>query len=88
MEDFAKVIASGKRRESLEAMRDLLANRLVDAGDRESAGIAKELRAIVDAIDAIPTAREESVVDNLADEVAVQRDKRKRDGRGKDAAGL
>lgn len=62
---FTKVIASGNLRESLEAIRDRLADELAVAQGREVAPIAKELRAVVEAINAIPGAREGSVSDDL-----------------------
>lgn len=79
--DLQSVLRQGDRRKSLEALREKLAAELDQAVGRDIAAIAKELRNVVDAIDAIPISREESVVDQLADEVAAQRAKRKAGGR-------
>lgn len=75
--DLKSVVAQGDRRASLEALRDHLAEALVEALDKDKASIAGRLHAILDAIDAIPTVREDSVADQLAsahtDELAKRR---------------
>jgi hypothetical protein len=66
--DLEQVTASGDRRKSLEALRDYLAAEL-QAGPSTSvavAPIAKELRAVLEELDSLPTGREESKVDDLA----------------------
>lgn len=62
---FLKVIRSGKRKESLEAIRGLLAQRLYDAEARESASVAKQLIAVINELDSVGVGREGSFVDEL-----------------------
>lgn len=64
--DLVAAVTSGGRRRSLEAIRDRLASDLEAAVGRDAAVIAKELRAVIDAIDKLPPAREVSTVDQLA----------------------
>lgn len=81
---MASVAADGDRRASLEALRDLLAGELdgpghdagcecacgVDPRDaRVIAGLAKEFRAVIDLLDAIPTAKEDEPLDRIAGNV-------------------
>ncbi|MGI5493873.1 hypothetical protein [Microtetraspora malaysiensis] len=59
------VVAEGDRRASLEAIRDKLARELHDAEGRDAAAIAKELRATIAELDALPGGKEVSAVDEL-----------------------
>lgn len=65
-------VAAG-RRQALEAIRDRLAAELVEAEGRDVAPIARELRATLTDIEDLPSKREESPVDDLAE----QRQKRR-----------
>lgn len=58
-------IAAG-RRQALEALRDRLAEELVEAEGRDVAPIARELRATLADLETLPNGREESPVDDLA----------------------
>lgn len=68
-----EVVATGDRRKSLEAVRDHLAARLIDAGTREAAAIAKELRNVMAELYSLPGEREGSKSDELADRRARRR---------------
>ncbi|MEV4474660.1 hypothetical protein [Nonomuraea sp. NPDC049504] len=65
MSDLLKAIESGDRRASLQAIRDRLANELRAAEGRDAAAIAKELRATLAELDALP-GEEEDALDQLA----------------------
>jgi hypothetical protein len=67
-------VAAG-RRPALEALRDRLAEELVTAFGRDVAPIARELRATLADLEAIPGGREESPVDDLAARRKARRDK-------------
>lgn len=67
------VVATGDRRKSLEAVRDLLADRLVEASTREAAPIAKELRNVMAELYSLPGEREGSKSDELAERRARRR---------------
>lgn len=102
MGDLANTVAGGNHRDSLVAMRDMLAAEADDVtwekhkrecrcvcgmGDgRTRVALLKELRAVLNAIEALPEAEEGSVLDDLAaahvDELAPRRA-----GRFADAAG-
>lgn len=56
--------ASGDRRATLEALRDLLAAQLQNA-DREIPALAKQLRDTLAELDGLPDAKEVSRVDEL-----------------------
>ncbi|MGW4426420.1 hypothetical protein [Streptosporangium sp. NPDC004631] len=60
------VVSEGDRRASLEAIRDKLARELTGATGRDAAVIAKELRAVLADLDALPGGKEVSKVDELA----------------------
>jgi len=71
---LAAVIATGKRRESLEALRDHLAQELENAPAGIAIGpIAKELRTVLAELDSMPNEKEESAVDDLAKRRASRR---------------
>ncbi len=72
------VVATGDRRKSLEAVRDLLADRLIEAGTREAATIAKELRNVMAELYSLPGEREGS----KSDELAARRDRRRAAAQG------
>lgn len=74
-EVFAAV-RSGNRQESLEAIRDYLAEQLESAKGRDAAPVARELRETIREIAAIST---EGQADDV-DEVAEQRRRRLADG--------
>lgn len=65
MSELLEAIESGDRRESLQAIRDRLAAELAGAEGRDAAAIAKELRATLAELDALP-GEEEDTVDQLA----------------------
>jgi hypothetical protein len=70
---LAAVIATGKRRESLEALRDHLAQELENAPAGIAIGpIAKELRTVMAELDSMPDGKE-STVDDLAKRRASRR---------------
>jgi molecular chaperone GrpE (heat shock protein) len=64
----------GDKRAALEAIRDRLAAELTRARGQAAAAVAKELRATIDAIEALPGG-EVSAVDDLA----AKREKRRAD---------
>lgn len=68
-----QVVASGNRKDSLEAIRDHLALNLADAEGREIASIAKELRAVMAELYSLPGEREGSASDDLAQRRARRR---------------
>ena len=64
---LADVVANGNRRDSLEALRDHLAQELENAPAGLAIGpIANQLRVVLAELDALPDARQESTVDDLA----------------------
>lgn len=65
MVEVSAVIADGDRRASLEAIRDKLGRELEQAVGRDAATIAKELRAVIAELDALPGGKEASTVDEL-----------------------
>lgn len=70
---LAAVVATGKRRDSLEALRDHLAEELENAPAGIAIGpIAKELRTVMSELDALPDGKE-STVDDLAKRRASRR---------------
>ncbi|GIH98102.1 hypothetical protein [Planobispora takensis] len=71
-EDLLSAVRSGDRRASLEAIRDRLAAELVEADGKNAASIAKELRATLAELDALPGG-EESKLDDLAARRAARR---------------
>jgi len=75
--DLLVVVRSGDRRASLEAVRDKLAELLVDASDRTAAGLAQRLVAVIAELDALPGGREVSKLDRIAagvtDDLALRR---------------
>jgi uncharacterized protein YoaH (UPF0181 family) len=68
----------GDKRDALEAIRDRLAAELIRSKGQAAAAVAKELRATIDAIEALPGG-EVSKVDDLA----AQRAKRRADAAGR-----
>jgi hypothetical protein len=63
---LAEVAASGDRRATLEALRTKLASEIENATGRDVASLSKELTSVMRELEAIPTGREESAVDDLA----------------------
>lgn len=63
---ISTVITEGDRRASLEAIRDKLARELQVARGRATPAIARELRATLAEIDALPGGKEVDPVDELA----------------------
>lgn len=63
----------GDRRAALEAIRDKLAAELEDAEGRDAATVAKELRATLAELEALPGGKEVSAVDDLSDRRAKRR---------------
>lgn len=68
MNDLPQIVRKGELRQSLEAIRDLLALRLVDADTKESASVAKQLVAVLAELDRLPNERRESSSGELARE--------------------
>lgn len=70
-------VAAGHR-QALEAIRDRLAAELAAAEGRDVAPIARELRAVLGELQGLPSKREESPVDDLAE----KRNERRRKAAG------
>ena len=66
------VIAAGDRRDSLIALRDELARRLVEA-DKDIAAIARQLTNTLQAIAELPAPAERSTLDEIAAKRAARR---------------
>lgn len=66
MADLTSAAASGDRRATLEALRDLLAGSLVDADPQARAPLAKQLRDTLDQLAALDRTGEVSASDDLA----------------------
>jgi hypothetical protein len=64
---------AGSHRLALEAIRRRLAEELETASGRDVASIARELRVVVTELEALPSKREESPVDDLAERRAQRR---------------
>jgi len=64
--DLGEAVGSGDRRKALEAIRDKLTGELRTAEGRDAAVLAKELRATIAELDALPGGKEVSKVDELA----------------------
>lgn len=62
-EDLAGTVRAGDKRASLEAIRDRLAAELVRSRGQSAAAVARELRAVIDALDAIPDGEVSAVAD-------------------------
>lgn len=65
---FLETVKSGDHQESLKAIRDLLAERLIEATTRDSAAVAKQLVAVLTELDQLGTTEEESLLDELRDD--------------------
>jgi hypothetical protein len=80
------VVAQGARRPSLESIRGKLAEQLELAEGRDAAILAKELRAVIAELDALPTGRLESRLDHIAaavtDDLAARRAARQPEASG------
>jgi hypothetical protein len=63
--DLAEGVGSGDRRQALTAIRDKLTGELRTAEGRDAAVLAKELRATLAELDALPGGKEVSKVDEL-----------------------
>jgi hypothetical protein len=72
-EGLAATIGDGDFRRSLEAIRDKLAVELAAAEGRDAAPLAKELRAVIAQLEALPGGREGSKSDDLAAKRAARR---------------
>lgn len=66
MSNLPDVVTKGDRRESLEAIRDLLAEKMPASRGASAALVAKTLADLVREIDELPDGREVSQVDDLA----------------------
>jgi hypothetical protein len=71
-ESLVAVVRSGDRRLSLESMRDQLAERLEGAEGRDAAVLSKELREVMKELEQIPTGKEVSTSDDLAERRAAR----------------
>jgi hypothetical protein len=60
-----EIAATGDRLATLAALRDLLAESLIDASPRDRASLARQLTAVLAELEAAPT-QEASPVDDLA----------------------
>lgn len=68
MSDFTEVIRNGSRREQLEAIRDLLAERLLKAFPKDVAPIARELGEVITELEQLNEEEGGSPLDDLLDE--------------------
>jgi hypothetical protein len=59
-------LKSDDLRVALTALRDLLADRLLDAEPRDSASLAKQLADVMSRIDGLPSVQEGSELDDLS----------------------
>jgi hypothetical protein len=59
-------VGTAEHRKGLEALRDVLTKRLAEAGNRDTAPIAGQLRAVLKELAALPAVTEASAVDDLA----------------------
>ncbi|MEU1602678.1 hypothetical protein [Micromonospora matsumotoense] len=66
--DFVGIVQAGEFEESLEAIRDLLAQRLVEATARDSATVAKQLVAVITELKKLGAGPEEDGIDDLRDD--------------------
>ena len=69
---LVEIVAAGDRRESLIALRDELARRLVEA-DKDVAAIARQLFNTLQAIAELPAPAERSTLDEIAAKRAARR---------------
>jgi len=69
---LVEIVAGGDRRESLIALRDELARRMV-AADKDIAAIARQLTNILQAIAELPAPAERSTLDEIAAKRAARR---------------
>ena len=60
------IVQVGNLRKSLEAIRDLLAERLAECDTKESAGVAKQLVAVLKELDSLPNENEVTLSGDLA----------------------
>lgn len=63
---LADITAEGDRRKALQALREHLARALDSADERYIAPLAKQLADVMRELDALPTGKEVSPVDDLA----------------------
>jgi hypothetical protein len=73
---FTAVVADGDVRAQLEALRDLLAERLIGAELPQVAPLARQLQAVVTQLAALPSAKTEA---NPVDDLAARRRARRAD---------
>ena len=77
---------SGGYRAALEAQRDDLATRLEAAEDRDAASLHRQLTAVLERLDKLPSGQERSKLDDIAstvgDELAARREGRKPAAKG------
>lgn len=71
--ELIEIVATGDRRGSLEAIRNLLAARLPYAPPREVAPMARQLVDVIRELDELPDGEVASVVDDLAAARAARR---------------
>lgn len=79
----SEAVGDGDRRAALEAVLDKLARELDDAEGRTAAVLAKELRAALAELDALPGGKEASAVDDFT----ARREARRAAAQGGHAAG-
>jgi hypothetical protein len=73
LDAFEELIQGGDLRKQLEALRDLLAHRLLIAPAREQAPIAGQLRAVLIDLNGLPVPKEGSVLDEVGKQRAARR---------------
>ena len=73
-EGLSGLAATGDRRASLEALRDLLARQL-ETAERDVPALARQLREVMAELDALPNPKEKSPVDELTRKRAARRSK-------------
>jgi hypothetical protein len=76
-------VGGGDRRTALEAVRDKLAAELDEATGRTAAVVAKELRATIAELEALPGGKEVSAVD----EFTARREARRAEAQGRELPG-
>lgn len=70
VEPLVAVTRRNDRRESLEALRDLLAGRIDRADEAITAPLANQLVRVLAELDAMPVARERNPVNEIAERAA------------------
>jgi len=72
-EGLSGVVGAGVRRDSLEALRDLLARTIEDAEPGQVAALSRQLALVLKEIDELPMAKGASSLDQLASRRAARK---------------